>query len=258
MSLVGAFLAGAASFSSPCVLPLVPAYLSLVAGMDVTASAARSSAAGGAPSPGVGDRTGSGRPRRSAPARRGEVTFNTFLFVAGFGTVFVLLGLSASGAGRLLVRDQNLLTRVSGVLVVAMAVFLLGTVFLSTPGLYREWRLHPRLARFGPFAAPVAGAAFALGWTPCVGPILASILALSAEQGHLGEAALLLGVYSIGLGAPFVAVALFFDRVRRPLAWLRRHGRGVTVVSAGGLGVMGVLLVLDRLASVTTVLQQTL
>ncbi len=136
-----------------------------------------------------------------------------------------------------------------------MAVFLAGTVFLNRPGLYREWRLHPRLARLGLLAAPVAGAAFALGWTPCVGPILASILTLSAEQGHVGQGALLLGVYSLGLGAPFVAVALFFDRLRRPLAWLRHHGRAVTVVSAGALGAMGVLLVLDRLAWVTTVVQ---
>jgi cytochrome c-type biogenesis protein len=118
--------------------------------------------------------------------------------------------------------------------------------------LYGEWKLHPRLARLGPFAAPIAGAAFAFGWTPCVGPILASVLALSADQGHVAQGAFLLAVYSLGLGVPFLAVAIFFDRVRAPLAWLRRHSATVTAVSATLLLLMGVLLVLDRLSWLTT------
>lgn len=243
VSVAAAFVAGVASFSSPCVLPLVPAYLSVIAGLDVTGSAAQSGYAG----PGVG---------LAAGRRVGAATMNASLFVAGFGTVFVLLGLSASSVGRAVLHDHDVLTRTSGVLVVVMALFLAGTAFLSAPGLYQEWRLHPRLARFGPFAAPIAGAAFAFGWTPCVGPILTSVLALSAQQGHVGQGAALLGVYSLGLGTPFLAVAVFFERARRPLGWLRRHGRGVTLLSASGLGAMGVLLVLDRLAWVTTFVQQ--
>lgn len=177
------------------------------------------------------------------------------MFVGGFGTVFVLLGLSVGALGRAVLHQHAVLTRISGVVVVAMALFLFGTLLLQAPGLYREWRIHPRLARLGPFAAPVAGAAFAFGWTPCVGPILASVLALSANQGHIPQGALLLAVYSLSLGTPFLAVALFFDRMRRPLGWLRRHGTSVTAVSATGLAVMGVLLVLDRMAWVTTLVQ---
>lgn len=186
----------------------------------------------------------------------GAVILHTLLFVAGFGTVFVLLGLSTSSIGRAVLHNHDLLTRISGVLVVAMALFLSGTLFLGSPGLHREWRFHPRMSRLGGFAAPVAGAAFAFGWTPCVGPILASVLALSAQQGHAAQGALLLGVYSLGLGVPFFVVAVFFEQSQRPLLWLRSHGRTVTALSAAGLAAMGVLLVLDRLAWITTVVQR--
>jgi len=178
------------------------------------------------------------------------------LFVLGFGTVFVLLGLSASALGRSVVRQQTLLIRVSGLVIVVMSLFMFATLLTNSPGLYREWRAHPRLGRLGPFAAPVAGAAFAFGWTPCVGPILASVLALSSQQDRVGSAAVLLSVYSLGLGAPFLAVALFFDRLRAPLAWLRHHGRAVTVLSASMLMVLGYLLILDRLSLVTSIAQR--
>ncbi len=238
VSLVAAFAGGVASFASPCVLPLVPAYLAIVGGLDVALPA---------------DATGS---TVVATRRRlGRLTRDTVLFIVGFGTVFVVLGLSASAIGRAVIHQQGLLTRLAGVLIEAMALFLAGTVVLRTPSLYREWRPHPQLARLGPFAAPVAGAAFAFGWTPCVGPILASVLALSAQQGHTGSAAILLSVYSLGLGAPFLAVAVFFDRLQRPMTWLKRHGSAVTIVSAVVLGILGILLVLDRLAWVTTLAQ---
>ncbi|MHB1487746.1 MAG: cytochrome c biogenesis CcdA family protein [Acidimicrobiales bacterium] len=256
VSVVAAFAGGVASFSSPCVLPLVPAYLSLVGGLDLARNDTQGAALAASAVPPPAGSVASAGVRLATGRRLGAITRDTALFVAGFGSVFVLLGLSASAVGRAVVHQQGLLTRISGVVVFAMALFLLGTLFLRSPGLYREWRLHPRLARLGPFAAPVAGAAFAFGWTPCVGPILASVLALSADQGHLGQAALLLSVYSLGLGTPFLLVAVFFDRVQGPLAWLRRHGTAVTAVSATVLGAMGVLLVLDRLAWVTTLVQR--
>ena len=238
ISIFAAFAGGLASFASPCVLPLVPAYLAIVGGLDVTLPVSSGETA-------------------VATRRRhvGTLTRDTLLFILGFGVVFVILGLSASAVGRAVIHQQALLTRLSGVLIEAMALFLAGTVVLRTPSMYREWRPHPQLARLGPFAAPIAGAAFAFGWTPCVGPILASVLALSTQQGHTGSAVLLLSIYSIGLGAPFLAVAIFFDRLQRPMAWLKRHGSGVTIVSAVVLGVLGILLVLDRLAWVTTVAQ---
>ena len=260
VSLVAAFAGGVASFSSPCVLPLVPAYLSIVGGLDVTrrAEGAHDDGRLSLPESALsGDAPAAVIRRRAGRVRAlGAVTRDTALFVAGFGSVFMLLGLSASALGRAVVHQQGMLTRISGVVVVAMALFLLGTLVVQRPGLYREWRIHPRLARLGPFAAPVAGAAFAFGWTPCVGPILASVLALSAQQGHVASGALLLAVYSLGLGAPFLAVAVLFDRLAAPLAWLRRHGTAVTATSAAALGAMGVLLVLDRLAWVTTLVQR--
>lgn len=238
VSLIAAFAGGVASFASPCVLPLVPAYLSIVAGLDATRVRA------------AGEGT-SATPTRT----RGRLTRDTALFIGGFATVFIVLGLSASALGRAIIHRQDLLTRVSGVVVVAMSLFLFATLLSNSPGVYREWRAHPRLARLGPFGAPMAGAAFAFGWTPCVGPILASVLALSTQQGHETSAAILLAVYSFGLGTPFLVVALFFERVRGPLAWLRRHGRAVTVTSASMLLVLGFLLILDRLAAITTLVQ---
>jgi cytochrome c-type biogenesis protein len=229
VSIFAAFFGGVASFASPCVLPLVPAYLAIVGGLDVGVTETR--------------------------RKVGAMTRDTLLFIGGFTIVFVLLGLSASEIGRAVVHQEALLTKMSGFLIEAMALFMLGTVVLREPSLSREFKTHPTLEKFGPFAAPVAGAAFGFGWTPCVGPILATVLALSAQQGHTWSAGVLLVVYSLGLGLPFLAVSLFFERLKRPMSWLKRHGTGVTVVSAVVLGGLGVLLILDRMAWITTLVQ---
>lgn len=229
VSLFAAFFGGIASFASPCVLPLVPAYLAIVGGLDLGVEKTR---------------------------KLGAMTRDTLLFIGGFSVVFVLLGLSASAVGRAVVHQQTALTRASGVVIVLMALFMLGTEVLRQPGLAREYRVHPTLSRFGPFAAPVAGAAFAFGWTPCVGPILAAVLALSTQQGHLLSAGILLVIYSAGLGVPFLMVSLFFDHLKRPMGWLKRHGAGVTVSSALVLGTLGILLLMDRLAWLTTMAQR--
>jgi cytochrome c-type biogenesis protein len=282
VNVVVAFAGGLASFASPCVLPLVPAYLAVVGGLDLTRRGAVPSPSGSptgldgaaatavARGPGgyaVDQDTFVGRRGAAAVVGRGgaapvvgrrsaAVTVDTALFVAGFGVVFVLLGLSASELGRLVIHQQGLLTRVSGVVVVAMALFLGASLILRSPTLYGEWRLHPKVGRFGRLAAPIAGAAFAFGWTPCVGPVLASVLALSSTQDRVATAAVLLAAYTLGLGLPFLLVAVFFDHLGSPLRWLRAHGNAVTGLSAAGLGGLGLLLVLDRLAWVTTQVQQ--
>ncbi|MGH2686463.1 MAG: cytochrome c biogenesis CcdA family protein, partial [Actinomycetota bacterium] len=227
-TLIAAFGGGLISFLSPCVLPIVPGYLSMITGLDVGEIAAKG----------------------SRPVFR--IARDTSLFIAGFSVVFVLLGLSAATIGRTVFRNQEVLTRISGLLVLAMALFVLGSLFLRAPWLYQEKRFHPQLSRFGPFAAPVAGVAFGFGWTPCIGPVLTSVLAVAASEGEASRGALLLGVYSLGLGVPFLAMGLAFSRLTGALGWVKRHFTGVTVASATSLALFGVLLAFDRLVWVTT------
>ena len=218
---------------SPCVLPIVPGFLSVITGLDIT----------------------------SADAREGSslrMARDTAFFVAGFSVVFILLGLTATTIGSAIFRNQALLTRISGLLVLAMAAYLLGSVFAKSPWLYKEKRFHPRLSRFGPFAAPVAGVAFGFGWTPCIGPILTSVLAVAATRGRAGEGAALLAAYSLGLGIPFLITGLAFGRLAGLFGWVKRHLRVITVASASSLAVFGVLLVFNQLTWITSQLQTVL
>lgn len=226
-----AFGGGVASFVSPCVLPVVPAYLSMVTGMDITDASTRSA------------------------ARLSRVARDTLLFVAGFGLVFVLIGISATAVGHALLHNRIVLTRISGVVVLAMAVFLAGTLVARLPGLYREARFHPRMARLGPLAAPLAGAAFGFGWTPCFGPVLASVAAVASTQRGVGSGAFLLAAYAAGLGVPFLVVGLGFSHLTGALRFVKRHSAAITLGSAALLAFFGVLLVLNRLSFVTTELE---
>ena len=214
-----AFGGGVVSFLSPCVLPLVPAYLSLTAGT------------------GAGDRR---------PVRTGA------LFVAGFSVVFVLLGLSATAVGALLLRQHVPITRIAGVAVVVMAVVMVLPLGLAG----RDVRFHPLPRRYGTWAVPVAGAAFAFGWTPCIGPVLASVLAVAGDQARIGEGALLLVFYSAGLAVPFLATAAAFDRSLTTLRFVRRHSAMLVRASAAVLAGYGILLALNQLGVVTARLQQ--
>jgi cytochrome c-type biogenesis protein len=231
---LAAFGGGVVSFLSPCVLPLVPGYLSVVTGLQAEAL--------------------------EAPSRRqlAGIARDTAMFVAGFGTVFVLLGLSATSLGAALFRNHLLLTRLSGALVVAMAAFLAVSRVLSSPRLYREARLHPPVGRLGPLAAPLTGAAFGFGWTPCIGPVLASVLAVAATTGQAGRGAGLLAAYSAGLGLPFLACGLAMGRLTRALSAVRRHLGALTWAAAGVMAFFGVLLVLNRLGWLTAQLQGVL
>lgn len=226
-----AFGGGVASFVSPCVLPVVPAYLSMVTGIDVTDGQDRSA------------------------GRLARVARDTVLFVAGFGLVFVLIGISATAVGSALQHNRVLLTRISGVVVLAMALFFAGTLVARLPGLYREARFHPRLSRLGPFAAPVAGAAFGFGWTPCIGPVLASVTVVASTEHGIGSGAFLLAAYAAGLGVPFLVVGLGFSHVTGALRFFKRHSSAITLISAVLLAFFGVLLVMNRLSFVTTELE---
>jgi cytochrome c-type biogenesis protein len=132
-----------------------------------------------------------------------------------------------------------------------MALYLAGSQLLTTPRLYQEFRFHPHLERFGPIATPVAGAAFGLGWTPCIGPVLGTVLNFAAQGRSLGRASVLLTAYSLGLGASFLVVGLAFGRLAAPLGWVKRHSRAITLASAALLGVFGVVLLANQLPQVT-------
>lgn len=206
-----AVAAGALSFSSPCTLPLVPGYIGYLTGV------------------------GSGRRRMLAAAG---------LFVLGFSLVFTALGAGASSLGALLLEHRLLLDRLAGVAIVVLGLFVLGLVRL--PPLMREGRPLMERVRPGPSGALLLGVAFAFGWTPCVGPVLGSILLLSTAQGTVTVGALLLLLYSLGLGLPFLGAALFMERFGSVSGWLRRHGAMLN--SAGGLLLvgMGVLVFLGQ------------
>ncbi len=229
---VAAFGGGVISFVSPCVLPVVPGYLSVVTGLDFASS------------------DEAGAVRRHAL----HICRDTALFVLGFGVVFTLLELIATSVGSTLDSNKVLLTRVSGGIVLAMAVFLAGSLLGRAPWLYREARFHPDLSRFGPFTAPIAGVAFGFGWTPCLGPILASIVAIAATRGT-GQGVGLLAAYTLGLGVPFLAVGLAFTHLTGAIGWIRRRSRGIMLASVTLLALFGVLLVLNRLTWVTSELE---
>jgi cytochrome c-type biogenesis protein len=224
-----AFGGGIISFLSPCVLPIVPAYLSLLTGLS------------------IGEIQSDDKQTRVMA----RITLDTSLFVLGFTIVFVLLGLVTTAVGQTLFENQDTLTRISGGLVLLMAIYLAGSQLLTTPRLYQEFRFHPHLERFGPVAAPIAGVAFGLGWTPCIGAILGSVLSFAQGQGDTARAAVLLTAYSLGLGCSFLVVGLLFGRLAVPLAWVKRHARAFTFFSAAVLAFFGLVLLTDNLGEVT-------
>lgn len=213
--------AGVLTFVSPCILPLIPAYIAFMTGVATGA--------------------GEGK-RRRAP----RVLMQALLFVLGFTLVFVGLGASASALGGILARGSEVLDVIAGVLFVVFGVLMLGVI--KVPWLYAEARFDmARTRRFGGLAALVMGMAFAFGWSPCVGPILGSILMMAADTAEAGKGAALLAIYSLGLGVPFVLTALLLDRLAQPLSWLKRHALVINRVAAVVLIVVGVLIALGQM-----------
>ena len=221
LGLLVAFGAGMLSFLSPCVLPLVPGYVSMVSGLsaaEIEAGAARDVGA----------------------LLRGVVGF-----VAGFTLVFTALGAAASGLGHLLLGHERTLDVAAGALVVVFGVWMAG---IATPTRFlRERRFHPRPSRLGAWAPPVLGMAFAFGWTPCVGPVLGGVLGLAATRATLGSGVALLVAYSLGLGVPFLATGLALGRLTSLFARVRRRLFVVNLVSGVALVAFGVLLLTDNL-----------
>jgi cytochrome c-type biogenesis protein len=208
-----ALAAGVVSFLSPCVLPLVPGYLSAVSGVSAA------------------DLETAGWRRILGPS---------LLFVASFSAIFILLGLTATGLGATLRDHEQLLTKISGALIVAMGVFFVASLFVTR--LNREWHVDALLERAGRGGPIVAGAAFAIAWTPCIGPTLGAILAAASLSDSAGHGAFLLAVYSAGLAIPFLLTAIAFSRATTAFAVVKRHYQAI--VATGGLILiaMGVLI----------------
>ena len=250
-SMLGAFavaaLVGLISFASPCCLPLVPGYVGYIAGLAGSGVAAESARPeepvlrGGPPKDAAGDAAhlAATVTTSSGPgASRRRLLAGSLLFVAGFSAVFISFGALFGGLGRLLLEWAPVLTRVAGVVTIGMGLAFLGAL----PWLQRERRLHVRPAG-GLAGAPVLGVVFGLGWTPCLGPTLAAVNTLAYNEASALRGAILGLGYCLGLGVPFVAMALGARRALQLSSWARRHARTVMRVGGGLLVLLGLLLV---------------
>jgi cytochrome c-type biogenesis protein len=217
-SLLLAFAAGLVSFVSPCCLPLVPGYLATVSGVEPSDL------------------------RKRVDSR---VVLRSLAFVLTFSLLFVMLGLGATAIGSFLFSNQPTLNKISGIAIIAMGVLFIASVFVTR--LNRDWRPQALIERAGTGGPVVAGAAFAIAWTPCVGPTLGAILGLAATSGGTAKGALLLSVYSAGLAVPFMMTAIAFNAATRAFGWFKRHYVAIQVGSGVVLVAMGVLVITGEL-----------
>lgn len=214
-TVVAAFAVGFISFVSPCVLPLVPGYLSAVSGVSIAEM-------------------------QAGEHQRSRVIVPALIFCASFTLMFVALGMTATGLGSTLRDHKQTLDKVAGVMIITMGLFFLLTPLV--PKLNREWRPETLMRRAGTGGPVIAGLAFAIAWTPCVGPTLASILSTAAIADSVGHGGVLLAFYSLGLALPFLLTAVAFDRATGAWRWLRDHYVAVTCVSGAILIVMGIMI----------------
>lgn len=223
-----AFAAGIVAFLSPCVLPLAPGYVSYVTGLTGAELA---------------DPTG----------RRGRVLLGSLLFVLGFSVVFVSYGVAFGSIGSVLLQYQEPINRVLGVIVIVMGLVFLGVI----PGMQREWRLH-RAPTWGVAGAPLLGIIFGLGWSPCIGPTLTAVQSLAFTEASAMRGAVLSMAYCLGLGLPFVALAVAFSRTAGALGWVKRNYEWVMRIGGAMLIVIGLLLVTGAWTSFTIWLRVTM
>jgi cytochrome c-type biogenesis protein len=231
VTLLAAFGAGILSFISPCVLPLVPGYLSYISGLSLDEMRGTGAVSTGA---------GVGVAVVASPAARRQVVLSSLAFILGFSLVFVALGAAASAIGQFLISQQALFNRIAGAIIIVFGLHTMGV--LRIEWLYQEKRVHTSRRPAGLVGATLIGIAFAFGWTPCIGPILAGILALAGTQETVGQGVRLLAVYSMGLGVPFLATALMMNRFFVAMGRIRRHYHKIELVSGALLVAIGLLI----------------
>jgi len=226
VSLLAAFGAGILSFVSPCVLPVVPGYLSFVSGATVD-----------------------DLEKKGAGGRRWAIMADILFFVLGFSFVFVLLGASATAIGSFLLSKLSLLGKIAGVAVILLGLHMLGVFRLGF--LYRERRFQAERKRIGLLGSFLVGMAFAFGWSPCIGPILGGILAYASTRETVGQGMVLLAAYSLGLGLPFIIAGLSIDAFFRVTSRFKRHFRAIEIASGALLIVIGVLIFTNQLTVIS-------
>ena len=224
----GAVGAGLVSFFSPCVLPIVPPYLCFLAGVSLDELTAEG---------------------REVPGARRRIVLSALAFAIGFATVFVLLGASASVLGQALSRNFDWLGYVAGAMILVMGLHFLGVIRI--PLLHRQARVEVERKPSSLVGAYLIGLAFAFGWTPCVGPVLAAILFTAGAQDTASDGALLLLAYSVGMGAPFVAAAFFAGPFMRLMRRFRRHMGKVEKAMGAMLVVTGILFITGSMSTIS-------
>lgn len=222
VTLLAAFAAGFLSFISPCVLPLIPGYISFISGMTLE------------------EMQGAGAARSS----RGPVLLASTAFVLGFTVVFVAAGASASALGRFIYAQSPILEKIAGTILIVLGLHMMGVFRLRF--LESDKRIHTQRKPAGPIGAFLVGTAFAFAWTPCIGPILGGILAMAASRESVNEGMQMLAVYSLGLGVPFLLTSMAIDRFFVAAARIRRHYRLIELVSGGLLIAVGLLIFFDQ------------
>jgi cytochrome c-type biogenesis protein len=231
VTLLAAFAAGFLSFVSPCVLPLIPGYISFVSGVSV-------------------------EDMRSdlAPATsRLQIFLTSLAFVIGFSIVFIALGASATAVGKFLFAKLPLLTKIAGAILIVFGLHTMGVFRLAF--LETEKRVQSQRKPAGPLGALLVGVAFAFGWTPCIGPILGGILAIAGSKNSVGEGITLLAVYSLGLGIPFLITSLAINQFFGAAKKIRKYYHAIELASGALLIVIGVLIVTGQLTIITRYLQ---
>jgi cytochrome c-type biogenesis protein len=221
--LLYAVVMGVISFASPCILPLIPSYVSYITGISYDELVNR----------------------ESRKKNMQNTLFHSLVFVAGFSIIFVLLGATASLAGSILSQYLNVIRIVGGVLIIIMGVFVMDVI--NIPFLQREAKLHLKTRPAGYIGTLLVGMVFGAGWTPCTGPFLGSVLALAMTSDTLGSGMTLLMLYSLGLGIPFILSAIAISAFLSSFSRLQKHFKAIKIISGIILIIMGVLLLLDKM-----------